>query len=394
MIEQHGTLEIYAARLRANIQTFRSRLAPHVALGATVKANAYGHGLEQIAPLLPNAGISWLCVYSIDEAVAVAALETSLPILVLAPVVMAPEYPDLSPQLDTLLQSRRMRLTVTDKQSASYLSSYWLRRGGKVPLPIHIQVDTGLTRQGVALEQLPALINHVRALSAVRLEGIFMHFSHADQPGHSANQAQLAAFVHATMAERQRDPQLLLHAHNSGGAWHDGFNALNMVRLGIALYGLQPSLAAPITSITPIARLTAPIMAIHTCAVGVGVGYGHTFVTARISRLGVVPVGYADGYPRMLSNRGFVMLGSGRLPVVGRVSMDQMVVDITDSQAGVGDIVTVISDDPSSPIGLDNLAQQCDTIGYELATRLGSRLERKIISDPACSDIADDGFMR
>lgn len=381
MIEQHGTLEIYAARLRANIQTFRSRLAPHVALGATVKANAYGHGLEQIAPLLPNAGISWLCVYSIDEAVAVAALETSLPILVLAPVVMAPEYPDLSPQLDTLLQSRRMRLTVTDKQSASYLSSYWLRRGGKVPLPIHIQVDTGLTRQGVALEQLPALINHVRALSAVRLEGIFMHFSHADQPGHSANLAQLAEFVRATAAEKKHDPQLILHAHNSGGAWHDGFNALNMVRLGIAMYGLQPALAAPIAAIIPVARVRAPITAIHNCATGVGVGYGHTFVTARISRLGIVPVGYADGYPRELSNRSFVLHGENQLPVVGRVSMDQTVVDITDTDACVGDWVTLISDDPQSPICMDHLAEKCNTIGYELATRLGQRLERRLNVD-------------
>ncbi|MGC8625114.1 MAG: alanine racemase [Phycisphaerae bacterium] len=394
MIVQHGTLEISAARLRANIQAFRTRLAPHVALGATVKANAYGHGLEQIIPLLPGAGISWLCVYSVDEAITAAALDTTLPILVLAPVVLTPQFPDLSPRLDAILRSRRVRLTVTDQQSASYLSSCWLRLGGTTPLPVHIQVDTGLTRQGVALEQLPALINHVRALSAVRLEGIFMHFSHADQPGHSANQSQLAAFVHATKAERLRDPHLLLHAHNSGGAWHDGFNALNMVRLGIALYGLQPSLAAPITAIAPIARLTAPIMAIHACAAGVGVGYGHTFVTARISRLGIVPVGYADGYPRVLSNRSFVMLGPEKFPVVGRVSMDQMVVDITDSEVRVGNMVTVISDAPCSPICMDGLAQQCDTIGYELATGLGSRLERKVVGDLASSGVAEDVFMR
>ena len=378
MISQNGTLEISAARLRNNIRAFRSRLADHVALGATVKANAYGHGLGQIVPLLPEAGISWLCVYSLEEADAVARLNRDLPILVLAPVVLTPESTDLPQRVDALLSSGRVRVTITDMSSASYLSSHLLHRGATVPLPVHIQVDTGLTRQGVALDQLPALVEHVRALSAIRLEGIFMHFSHADQPGHAANSTQFAAFIHATFAQRRRDPQLLLHAHNSGGIWHDGLNALNMVRLGIGMYGLLPSLATPITAISPIARLTAPITAIHQCATGVGVGYGHTFVTARISRLAVVPVGYADGYPRALSNRSFALLGNRELPVVGRVSMDQTVVDITDTEARVGDAVTLISDDPASPISMDRLAEKCDTIGYELATRLGPRLNRRI----------------
>ena len=209
-----------------------------------------------------------------------------------------------------------------------------------------------------------------------------MHFSHGDQPGHNANTAQLNDFIRATSAEKKCDPQLILHAHNSGGAWHDCLNALDMVRLGIALYGLQPSLAAPVAAIAPIARLTAPITAIHSCAIGTGVGYGHTFVTARISRVGVVPVGYADGYPRELSNRAFVLLGERKLPVVGRVSMDQTLVDLTDSDGRVGDLVTLISDDPLSPISMDQLAETCNTIGYELATRLGPRLERRLEDVP------------
>ena len=381
MIAQNGILELSATHLRSNVQVFRTRLAGHVALGATVKANAYGHGLEQIVPLLRNVGISWLCVYSLEEAIAVAALDATLPILVLAPIVLTRQCADIPHRVETLLTSGRVRLTVTDIQSASYLSSHLLAMGRTVPQPVHIQVDTGLTRQGIALHELPALIKHVRALSAIRLEGIFMHFSHADQPGHSANLAQLAEFVRAAAAEKKRDPQLILHAHNSGGAWHDGFNALNMVRLGIAMYGLQPALAAPIAAIIPVARVRAPITAIHDCATGVGVGYGHTFVTARISRLGIVPVGYADGYPRELSNRSFVLHGENQLPVVGRVSMDQTVVDITDTDACVGDWVTLISDDPQSPICMDHLAEKCNTIGYELATRLGQRLERRLNVD-------------
>ncbi len=382
MIAQNGLLTISATRLRSNVQAFRSRLARHVLLGATVKANAYGHGLEHLVAVLPEAGICWLCVYSLEEAIAVAALNANLPILVLAPVVLTPESSDLPQHVMPVVASGRVRLTVTDAQSASYLSSHLLSMGCDGPLPVHIQVDTGLTRQGVSRQELPALIQHVRALSAVRLEGIFMHFSHGDQPGHNANTAQLNDFIRATSAEKKCDPQLILHAHNSGGAWHDCLNALDMVRLGIALYGLQPSLAAPVAAIAPIARLTAPITAIHSCAMGTGVGYGHTFVTARISRVGVVPVGYADGYPRELSNRAFVLLGERKLPVVGRVSMDQTLVDLTDSDGRVGDLVTLISDDPLSPISMDHLAETCNTIGYELATRLGPRLERRMEDVP------------
>ncbi len=379
MIAQHGTLRISAARLRENIRAFRARLAPNVALGATVKANAYGHGMEQIVPLLSDAGIFWLCVYSLDEAIAVASLNATLPILILAPIVLTAETPDWPKHVDALLVSGRVRVTLTDIQSACHLNSHLRNLGHGPPLPVHIQVDTGLTRQGVATDQLPALLARVRALSALRLEGIFMHFSHADTPGHQANSSQLATFLHATAEERRRDPQLLLHAHNSAGSWHDAFNALNMVRLGIAMYGLQPSLASPVDMFQPIAGLTAPITAIHPCAAGVGVGYGHTFITARKSRLGIVPVGYADGYPRELSNRSFGLFGNQEVPVVGRVSMDQLVVDITDCRAQVGDIITLISDNPASPIGMDHLAEQCDTIGYELATRLGPRLERIIV---------------
>jgi alanine racemase len=313
---------------------------------------------------------------------AVAELESSLPILVLAPIVLTDESADLPRPVESLLISGRVRLTVTDIQSACYLSSHLLGMECEHPLPVHIQVDTGLTRQGVALPELPTLIEHVRALSAIRLEGMFMHFSHADQPGHSANSSQLGEFIRAAVDEKRRDPRLILHAHNSGGSWHDGLNALNMVRLGIAMYGLQPSLAAPIAAIAPIARVVAPITAIHVRPAGVGVGYGHTFVTARISRMGIVPVGYADGYPRELSNRCFVLHGRRRLPVVGRVSMDQIVVDVTDTDARIGDQVTLISDDPQSPISMDHLADKCNTIGYELATRMGPRLERRMTAEP------------
>ncbi len=152
-----------------------------------------------------------------------------------------------------------------------------------------------------------------------------------------------------------------------------------MVRVGIALYGLQPSRNDPIAELRPVARLVAPLLAIHEREAGIGVGYGHTFVTSRPSRLAIVPVGYAEGYPRCLSNKGVVQINGRTAPVVGQVSMDQIVVDITDVPADIGDAVTVLAWDAAAPNGIDRIAEAGGTIGYEIATGLGSRLLRRLV---------------
>ena len=151
------------------------------------------------------------------------------------------------------------------------------------------------------------------------------------------------------------------------------------MRLGIGLYGLQPSWRHPLRDLQPVASLVAPIAALHARPRGVGVGYGHLFITARPSRLAVVPVGYADGYPRALSNRAEALVRGHRVPVVGRISMDQSVLDVTDVAVEIGDVVTLVDNDPASPLCLDRLAGLCDTIGYELATGFGPRLVRRMV---------------
>jgi alanine racemase len=172
-------------------------------------------------------------------------------------------------------------------------------------------------------------------------------------------------------------PKLLVHLQNSGGAWHGGDLDLDMARVGIALYGLQPSLTDRVDGLQPVARVSAPVLAIHLRPAGTGVGYGHTHKTTRDSRLGIVPVGYGDGYPRRMSGRGVVQVLGQEVPVVGRVSMDQIVVDLTDvPAAGVGTEVTVVSNRSADPNSLDAMAATLETIPYELATGLGQRLER------------------
>jgi len=378
MIAQSGELQISAGRLGRNVSVFRQRLPQNVKISATVKANAYGHSISAMAPLFKDAGIDWLCVYSLDEAHELLGLDSSLPILVLAPLVFRSGLSPTPNQI-RVLQSDRIRITLTDPQSAKELSIFAAKEKFSRPFSVHVQIDTGLTRHGISTSEARKFLSDFENLPALNLEGIFMHLSHGEAPNHPITAAQLVEFEKITIPLKEKNPKLVRHAQNSGGVWNASDAGLDMVRLGIGIYGLQPSLAHPIKDLQPIARLVAPIAAIHQRSAGVGVGYGHTFSTKRPSRLAVIPVGYADGYPRHLSNRGSVEFGGSLFPVVGRVSMDQIVADVTDSSAQVGDVVTLISDDPNSSICMDRLAERCGTIGYELATRLGPRLVRKIV---------------
>jgi len=376
MVPQQGVLEISESRLRRNLALLRQRIGP-AALCATIKADAYGHGLRQLAPLLRAAEISWAAVYSLEEAATLARF--GFEVLVLSPVVLTAEHPSLPEPGPADLA--KIRLNVTDVESAQRLSELaeQLLPAGP-PLAIHMQVDAGLTRMGVLPGDAPELAAVIAKLPGLRLEGLFAHFSHGDVPGDPTVDTQLRVLQGVAGQLKPRHPNLIVHMQNSGGAAHLGDAGLNMVRIGIALYGLQPSMDDPIEGLLPVARVVAPVLAIHDRPAGTGVGYGHTFRTNRPSRLAIVPVGYADGYPRHLSNRCVAQVRRQSVAVVGRVSMDQIILDVTDvSEARVGDEVTVISWDPAEPNCLDRMAQSAGTIGYELATHLGGRLHRRIV---------------
>jgi alanine racemase len=387
MLPQHGTLELSRSRLNHNLALLREKIGPKPTLCATIKANAYGHGVTEIANMLHSAGIDWACVYSFDEAVALR--HTSFNILALSPLVLTRSYDALPPipHLVTSLRDR-IRINITDLATAQRLSAAVLRMTPKSPdsavdpINVHLQVDAGLTRIGVDPEEVQTIAREISWLPGLRLEGLFAHFSHGDVPRHGTLQQQLAILHAAAESLRKQFPHLIVHLQNSGGAFNTDTAGLDMVRIGIALYGLQPSTTDPIAGLLPIARVIAPILAIHERPAGTGVGYGHTFVTSRHSRLAVVPVGYADGYPRQLSNskNAVVQVRGVTVPVVGRVSMDQIIIDVTDvPPARIGDSVTVVSNDPAHVNALDAMADTIGTIGYELATHLGPRLQRAIV---------------
>ncbi len=400
MIPQHGTLEISRSRLRHNLQLLQSQLRP-AKLCATIKADAYGHGMQLIAQCLAEEAIEWACVYSLQEA-AFLALQ-SFNTLVLAPLQLGEKRDwksliQMAARFDDH-QGHSVRVNVTSMDSARQLSALAVEAAICGNIRVHMQIDAGLTRAGVEPSSAPELADCISSLPHLRLEGVFAHFSHGDVPGHPTVQEQTQTLLATADEIKCTHPNLLVHIQNSGAAFHlpsadylpsaDAHSLLappqrgtfDLARVGIALYGLQPSTAHPIPDLQPIAKLTAPILAIHDRPASTGVGYGHTFVTKRPSRLAVVPVGYADGYPRALSNNCVAQIRDVDVPVVGRVSMDQIILDITDLPAPIapGEPVTVISNNPAKPNSLDRMANTLHTISYELATHLGSRLKRIIV---------------
>jgi alanine racemase len=330
--------------------------------------------------LLVQNGIRWCSVYSLQEAHAVLARTPSLNVHVLCPVSFQPgprpcTLPEAWTQVDESGAGERVHLTIQTPESAEILDS--LARAAGRRLKVHIQLDTGLTRQGCLPEELPQLLRTLSGLKHLELTGIFAHFSHGEIPASPITEAQYARFLNSALPLRAQG--VLLHIHNSGGTQRKVPMDVDLVRLGIGLYGLQPGMDHPINALQPIAELIAPVAAVHKRPAGTGVGYGHRFVTARESKLAVIPVGYADGYRRELGGQAVVEIHRKGYPVVGRVSMDQIVVDVTDGDVREGDMAILISSDPASPISMDHLARTCRTIGYELATGLGARLIRRLI---------------
>lgn len=378
MIPQQGQLQISAQRIAANVALFRSKLKASQTMGATIKADAYGHGVSLMAPLLAKAGVSWAIVYGLHEAEAVLRAEPSFDVLVLAPIVASKTALNIPEEELNHIASGKIRVNITDLDTARALM---IKMAGRGEARVHVQIDTGLSRVGVLPKDAGGFLDALKQLPNIKVEGVFAHFSHGDEPGHPTIRQQQSGLLTVARKLRETQPDLLAHVQNSGGAWNTDSDELNMVRLGIALYGLQPNIDAPIPGLQPIAKVVAPILSIYDRPAGVGVGYGHTFVTKRKTRLAIVPVGYADGYPRAMSNKGVVQVGPNKAqaPVIGRVSMDQIILDVTDIDAHLGDDVIVMSDDPAAPNSMDHIAQTTGTIGYEIATGLGARLKRIVV---------------
>ena len=366
--------------LAANVRLFRGLLAPGTALLGVVKANAYGHGTEGVVRTCVAEGVEMLGVHSAREVPDVRRAAPETPVLVMG--YMTPEEVEavVDPGVHTLLSSPRV---------LEALAAHARRVGA--PLPVHIKIDTGTHRQGVYPAEAAALALEARR-RGLEVAGVATHFANIeDTTDHGYAMGQLQRFREAIRVLREAgiEPPAV-HAACSAAALLFREADFSMVRVGISLYGHWPSKETYLSwllehgrngvRLRPALSWRTRVGQLKVVRPGEPIGYGLTHRTTRLSHIAVLPVGYAEGYPRALSNRASVLVHGRRAPVVGRVCMDIVMADVTDVP-GVreGDVVTLLGTDGAETVSAEDLAELAGTINYEVLSRLSPVLPRRLV---------------
>jgi alanine racemase len=363
--------EVDLGAIRANIRALRARLAADVHIMGIVKANAYGHGAVPVARALEEEGVQMLAVALVEEGAALRQAGIRTPILVMG----AMPADEVATALHFDLQA-----TVDDAAAAEVLEVQAAACGQS--LAVHLKIDTGMHRLGVRAGDIRQAAATVSRMKHLVVEGAYTHFACADrEDGGELSGRQLRAFGQAIAAlEASRVSPRLVHTANSAAIVAMGSAHFNMVRPGLAMYGIRPTDAARTVPLKPALSLKSRVVHLTRVAGGEGVSYGHTWKAKRESVLGLLPIGYADGYRRALSNRGQARVAGRLCPVVGTVCMDAILLDLTDlPQPRVGLEATLIEADNDSPISAAAVAAQCGTIAYEIFTGLSERVPRVYI---------------
>jgi alanine racemase len=362
--------EIDLAALGRNLKLIRASLPPRIKYVAVVKADAYGHGLPQVAAHLMHAGADLFAVANIAEAMTIREMSADWPVLLLSPVL---------PDEDRYLSEFDLAATVSSPEEAERFDAVG-RRAGR-PLAVHLKIDTGMGRLGVWHTKARELYELIRRSPGLSLAGVFTHFSSADEdPAFTAEQRRL--FL-ATLAGFPELPArtLLIHADNSAGLESTpGDGVFNAVRVGLLQFGILPHPHSMLARVH-----TEPVFSFHTrvglvkeLPAGTGVSYGRTAILRRPSRIAVLTAGYGDGIARAGSNRAAVLVNGQRCPVLGRVTMDQTLVDITDVPGPVvcGDPVVLVGRQGTAEITIAEFSEWADTIAWETLCSVTKRVPR------------------
>ncbi|MFC7614436.1 alanine racemase [Actinokineospora soli] len=352
-----ATLEVDLSAIAANTRLFAD--TADAALMAVVKADGFGHGLADVARTALAHGATWCGVTSLEEAVAVRAAGVDAPVLSwLNPVDWDVETA-AAHRVDVAVPSvRHLAATHADH-----------------PVRVHLHLDTGMARDGAAPDEWPALVAAARRAEAdgrIAVVGVMGHLPFADRP----DPAGLAALLHGVdLAVRAGLRPSLRHLATTAAALTDPSTHLDLVRVGVGLVGVDPSGS---TRLRPALRLTAPVVQVRRVPAGTGVGYGHAHVTDRATTLALLPLGYADGLPRAASGRGGVLLAGRRRPVVGVISMDQVVVDLGDDPVEPGAEAVVFGPGDAGEPTVADWARWSGTIPHEIVTGIGPRVRRSV----------------
>jgi len=366
---QYSTwVEIDLGAIENNIRAMR-RISG-VQVMAIVKANAYGHGAVPVARAAIRAGATWLGVARLEEALELRRAELDVPILLLG---YTP--PD---RFDEAV-ANRLSLTIWETDQIKSLEAAGRRVGE--PARVHIKVDTGMSRLGVQAEHVVSFLEHTQSPD-LQIEGIFTHFARADETDPEPTDRQEERFQSALQALQLagRKPALV-HACNSAAGLTRPAGGYSLVRAGIAIYGLHPSAECPLPeSFTPALSWKTLLSQVRVLPAGRGVSYGHTYSTRKEERIGTVPVGYADGYRRTVGN--VALVGGQPVPVIGRVCMDQIMVQLDNVPLVLaGDEVVLIGRQAEEALTAEDLARTWGTINYEVVCGIGARVPRLYLQE-------------
>jgi len=375
-----GRVEISRQALVRNIGEFRRLIGPRRKFVAVVKANAYGHGLLEVAGIAVEEGVDWLGVHSVEEGASIRRAGLRVPVIVLgyAPFASLEEAVALD-----------LRLTVYNKETVARLAALAGRLGKTVR--VHVKLETGTWRQGVAPKDLAGFVRDIRRHPGLIVEGLSSHFANIeDTTKHDYPRAQLGAFRSACRSLDGDGPRVpFRHMSCTASTILFPERGFNMARVGSGLYGLWPSKETYLCclldkkeplSLEPVLAWRSRIAQIKKVPAGAYVGYGCTFRTTRPTVLAVVPVGYFDGYDRGLSNAAHVLIRGRRAPVRGRVAMNFFVADVTDiTGLRLEDDATLLGADGRERITAEDLAALAGTISYEILARINPLIPRVIV---------------
>ncbi len=367
--------EIDVAALRWNLRQVRRLTGPKRPVLAVVKANAYGHGAALCARALAAAGADQFGVASVEEGRELRQAGIRQPIVVFG-LLQPPEAEEAAVW--------RLEPTVVFRSQVLALSRAARKRGMSVP--VHLKVDTGMGRIGLAPGEAPAFLDWLRGQSGIRLAGIFTHFAQADGRDRSLLRRQMRRLTEAAdAAHRLGWRGYRVHAANSAAVIEAPETHADMVRPGLMLYGVYPAERFKRrVRLRPVLRWVSRIIQVKQVPAGTGLSYGHTFVTRRSSRIATLPVGYADGFSRAWSNRGQVLVAGRLCPIVGRVCMDMCLADVTAAgPVAVGAEAVLIGRQGRRERTADDLAASLGTISYEVLCAIGARVPRLAIAPEA-----------
>jgi alanine racemase len=358
--------EIDLAAIRGNIRHVAGLLPQNTAIMAVVKANGYGHGVLPVSRAAIGAGARFLAVADVCEGVELRRGGVAAPVLVMGG--MLPELAEISVEHD-------LAQTVYSVEMIDALQRACERFGKRAA--IHIKVETGMNRMGVRPgDELQAVLERAKASPLIDVEGLYSHFAVSEIPDKFFTRLQLERYNQAAEQCGRMGFHPLRHIGNSGAALGCPFACLDMVRLGIAMYGLHPSGALD-PALRPAFSWKTNVVQVKTVHRGDTVSYGRIWEASGDRVIATLPVGYADGYKRMLGNQAHVLIRGRRAPVVGRVCMDHMMADVTGIEgAATGDEAVLIGAQGDEIITADELAALADTISYEILTTIGDRVKR------------------